>query len=142
MSLLDEWSIALVDGGKVDGPGHGWNIHEGNFTDQCGEKIIVEGGSCGMMEPPMQTTTTQQSQTVPGYDLTNLKFKKVPIDQDGWNRMATVAEAEANHSKVLSLLDEWTIALLDGGKIDGPGHGGKVQQGDFKEQCGEKIIVI
>ena len=66
------------------------------------------------------------------------KFKKVPYDHDS-NRMATVAEARANYEKVLSLLDEWTIASLDGGKVDGRGYGGKIQDGYFK--CGEKIIV-
>jgi len=70
-----------------------------------------------------------------------MKFQRVGKDHNG-DRLATPAEVRAHHQEVMCLLEKWTMALLDGGKVNGCGHGGDIQEGDFVQECGEKIIVV
>jgi len=77
-----------------------------------------------------------------------ITFAKVPLDHEG--RMATIDEVRANLDQAKGLLNEWTLAFIDGGKLCGygykaePGFDPPIEIGDFLHQThvGEKIIVV
>eukprot|EP00755_Sulcionema_specki_P022486 Sspe_Gene.76640::Locus_47888_Transcript_2_2_Confidence_0.667_Length_1584::g.76640::m.76640 len=62
--------------------------------------------------------------------------------KDGWH-LATVDEVSERRREVLRLIDQWGIALLADGKLEGAGYGGKVTPGDFsKEDIGERVVML
>ena len=62
--------------------------------------------------------------------------KRIP---KGW-RLLTVAEATTIKAAVLKKMTQWEICELKGGKIEGPGHKGKIVKGDFFGKLGHVAL--